>query len=92
MINKELNNNSVQVRRKVHKKLVVDDHGMPTEVIIPWDEYQEIEELLGLDFDDTAFEALKQAKKDRESGNKGAFIDLDLISEDHVGSRGDVYK
>ncbi len=63
----------------IHKKLVVDDHGKPTEVIIPWDEYKEMEELLGLDLDKTAIEDLKQARKDRAKGKKDAYSDLDSI-------------
>ncbi len=31
----------------VHKKIVTDDKGNPLEVIIPWKEHKEIEELLG---------------------------------------------
>ncbi len=63
----------------IHKKLVVDEHGKPTEVIIPWDEYKEMEKLLGLDLDKTAVEDLKQARKDRAKGKKDAYSDLDSI-------------
>ena len=63
----------------IHKKLVIDDHGKPTEVIIPWDEYKEMEELLGLDLDKTAIEDLKQARKDRAKAKKDAYSDLDSI-------------
>ena len=63
----------------IHKKLVVDEHGKPMEVIIPWDEYKEMEELLGLDLDKTAIEDLKQARKDRAKGKKDAYSDLDSI-------------
>ena len=28
----------------LHKKIVVDEQGKPMEVIIPWDEYKELEE------------------------------------------------
>lgn len=63
----------------VHKKIIVDEKGKPTEVIIPWKEYKEIEELLGLDLDKKAIEDLRQAKKDREKGKKGAYVELDSI-------------
>lgn len=33
----------------IHRKIVVDEHGNPQEVIIPWDEFQGIAEILGLD-------------------------------------------
>jgi PHD/YefM family antitoxin component YafN of YafNO toxin-antitoxin module len=52
---------------------------MPAEVIIPWSEFKKMEELLGLDLDKTAIEDLKQAKKDRESGKKGAYVNLNSI-------------
>ncbi len=63
----------------IHKKLVVDKHGKPMEVIIPWDEYKEMEELLGLDLDETAISDLKQAQNDRAKGKKEAYLDLDSI-------------
>lgn len=63
----------------IHRKLVVDEHGRPQEVIIPWEEYQEIEELLGLDLNEKAIEALQEARKDRESGNTEAYVDLDAL-------------
>lgn len=63
----------------VHKKIVVDGKGKPTEVIIPWEEYKEIEELLGLDLDKNALADLKQAKEDRENGGYGAYIELDSL-------------
>jgi PHD/YefM family antitoxin component YafN of YafNO toxin-antitoxin module len=65
--------------RTVHKKIVVDENGKPTEVIIPWKKYKEIEELLGLDLDKKAIEDLKQAQKDREKGKKDAYVELDSI-------------
>jgi PHD/YefM family antitoxin component YafN of YafNO toxin-antitoxin module len=63
----------------VHKKIVVDEKGKPTEVIIPWKKYKGIEELLGLDLDKKAIEDLKQAQKDREKGKKDAYVELDSI-------------
>jgi PHD/YefM family antitoxin component YafN of YafNO toxin-antitoxin module len=63
----------------IHKKLVVDERGRPQEVIIPWDEYCEIEELLGLDLDAEAIADLEEAKRDREAGNEEAFLDIDSV-------------
>jgi hypothetical protein len=89
MINDELKKNPVPgtkggkepylPMRRIHRKLVVDDKGMPTEVIIPWKEYQQIEELLGLDLDAAACDDLKKARQDREAKNNTAFVDLDSI-------------
>ena len=89
MINDEFKKNPLPVTksdkelfapiRKIPKKLVVDDRGMPMEVIIPWKAFREIEELLGLDLDAAACDDLKTARKDREERNKEAFVDLDSI-------------
>ena len=65
--------------RKIHKKLVVDEDGKPVEVIIPWDEFREMEEALGLDLDDAAVHDLRQARRDREAGKSDAFLELDAI-------------
>jgi hypothetical protein len=51
-------------------RIVVDEHGNPQEVIIPWDEFQGI--ALGLDLDSTALEDLRQAREDRENGHHDA--------------------
>lgn len=63
----------------VHKKIIIDKKGKPTEVIIPWKEYREIEEILGLDLEKKAIADLRQAKKDREEGKKDAYLDLDDV-------------
>ena len=63
----------------IHKKLVVDEQGKPQEVIIPWEEYKEIEETLGLDLNKKVIQDLKQAKNDRESGKIENYLDLDSI-------------
>jgi PHD/YefM family antitoxin component YafN of YafNO toxin-antitoxin module len=63
----------------IHKKIILDENGKPTEVIIPWDEYKEIEDILGLDLDKNAIEDLKQAKEDREKGKKDAYVELDSV-------------
>ncbi|MFB3133662.1 MAG: hypothetical protein ACE10K_14185 [Rhodothermales bacterium] len=60
----------------IHRKIVVDEDGNPQEVIIPWDEFQEIVEMLGLDLNEGAIEDLNQARKDRVGGNLDAYIDL----------------
>jgi PHD/YefM family antitoxin component YafN of YafNO toxin-antitoxin module len=63
----------------VHKKLVVDEEGRPQEVILPWEEYRQIEELLGLDLDAEAVADLEEAARDREAGTPDAYLDLDAI-------------
>jgi hypothetical protein len=63
----------------IHKKIVVGEQGNPQEVIIPWNEVQEIAEILGLDLDSEALEDLRLAREDRETGNHEAYIDLDSL-------------
>lgn len=60
----------------IHKKVVVDDAGTPQEVIIPWAEFQEIEEMLGLDLEPEVEEQLKKARRARESGETSAYVSL----------------
>jgi hypothetical protein len=63
----------------INKKYIVDEEGNPKDVIIPLDDYRKIEELLGWDLDDGTIKQLRQAKKDRDSGNKEAYVDLASI-------------
>ena len=62
---------------EIHKKVFVDDEGNPREVLIPWEEYREIEETLGLDLGPQAVDDLEQARRDRESGKLEEYVDLD---------------
>ena len=63
----------------IHRKIVVDEHGNPQEVIIPWDEFQGIAEILGLNQQRSSLEDLRQAREDRENGRHDAFVDLDNL-------------
>lgn len=61
----------------IPKKYIVDEQGVPKEVIIPFETFREIEEMLGLDFDETTMEQLRDARRDREKGTMEAYCDLD---------------
>lgn len=63
----------------IQKKVVVDEQGQPQEVIISWEQYQQISELLGLDLDEDAIADLRQAQRDRATKNLDAYVDLDAI-------------
>ncbi len=63
----------------INKRYIVDERGNPKEVVILLEDYRKIEEMLGLDLDDEAVKQLREARKDRESGNKDAYVDLDAI-------------
>ena len=63
----------------INKRYIVDENGNPKEVVILLEDYKKIEELLGLDLDNETVEQLREARKDRGSGNKNAYIELDSI-------------
>jgi PHD/YefM family antitoxin component YafN of YafNO toxin-antitoxin module len=64
---------------EIHKRIVVDENGEPQEVLIPWKEFKEIEEALGLDLDAEAVADLEQARSDRAAGKPDAYLDLDDV-------------
>ena len=65
----------------IEKKIVVDEQGLPQEVIISWKQYKEIEEILGLDLDERATEDLRKAREDRLAENCESYVRLDAIDE-----------
>ena len=62
----------------IHKRIVVDNRGRPCDVIVPWSEFLEIEEILGLDLDANAKRDLRAARKDRMAGKGNANVDRGL--------------
>ncbi len=60
----------------IQKKIVFDEHGVPLEVIIPWAQFCELSEALGLDLDEEAIADLREARRDWESGDRAAFVPL----------------
>ena len=62
---------------EIHKKTFFDEDGKPREVLIPWEEYQAIEEALGLDLSARETEELRRARQDRETGKPDAYVDLE---------------
>ena len=63
----------------IDKKYVVDEHGNPKEVLIQFEDFKKIEELLGLDLDDSAISDLQEARRNREAGKTDAYVNLDSI-------------
>ncbi|MFW5799917.1 MAG: hypothetical protein ACOCV8_03785 [Spirochaetota bacterium] len=61
----------------IHKKIVIDDKGKPSEVIIPYDEFKHIEEMLGLDLSDGEKKSLDEAMKYRQKNDFSAYIKED---------------
>jgi hypothetical protein len=64
---------------QLHPKMVLTTQGQPIEVILPWTEYQELVEILGLDLSSQAQADLIQARQDREQGNLEAYLDLEAL-------------
>jgi hypothetical protein len=63
----------------INKRYIVDEKGNPKEVIIAMEDFRKIEGLLGLDLEDETVQQLHEARKDRENGNKDAYVGLDSI-------------
>ena len=63
----------------IPKKIVVDEHGVPQEVIIPWAQFCELSEALGLDLDATEQGELREALDDSRSRRSAAFTPLDEL-------------
>ena len=59
----------------LNKKFVYDEKGNPVEVIIPYEQFKEIEEILGLDLEPEVKEHLRKARIDREL-NQSEYVDL----------------
>lgn len=60
----------------IQKKIVVDERGKPQEVIIPWAQFCEMSEALGLDLDNRARADLRAARRDWKRRNAAAFKPL----------------
>ena len=61
----------------IHKKIVVDEQGAPLEVIIPWAQFCEMSEALGLDLSEQEQTLLREALEDSRMGRREAFVPLD---------------
>jgi PHD/YefM family antitoxin component YafN of YafNO toxin-antitoxin module len=60
----------------INKRYIVDEEGNPKEVVISLDDYRRMEELLGWDLDDKTVKQLREARKDRASGQEEAYLDM----------------
>ena len=63
----------------IHKKIVSDENGNPSDVIIPWNEFKQIEEILGLDLDEKTIKELHEARNDRDKSETSNYLSLDDI-------------
>jgi hypothetical protein len=58
----------------ITKKILFDDLGKPSEVVIPYDEFVELSETYGWDLDGIEREELGEALADSLAGNRDAFV------------------
>jgi PHD/YefM family antitoxin component YafN of YafNO toxin-antitoxin module len=66
----------MNVMTAIRKKIVVDERGKPREVIIPWSQFCEMAEALGLDLDARARADLRAARRDLKRRRSSAFKPL----------------
>jgi hypothetical protein len=64
---------------EIYRKVVIDHQGRPKEVLIRWEAFQHIAQVMGLDLDTAALEDLRQAREDREGGVPDVYVDLDSL-------------
>ncbi len=58
----------------ITKKIVLDEKGTPSEVIIPYGQYVELSEIYGWDLDEAEEEGLAAALADSRMGSRDAFV------------------
>ncbi|MCX6877224.1 MAG: hypothetical protein NTW21_25950 [Verrucomicrobia bacterium] len=63
----------------ITRKIVLDEQGVPAEVIIPYAQFLEIVEALGLDLDAAEQRDLRDALEDSTCGRRDAFVSADMV-------------
>jgi hypothetical protein len=62
--------------KTIAKKIVVSEQGRPLEVIIAWDDYQDLAERMGWDLSDAEGVEVHDAAKDWQGGRRSEFVPL----------------
>ena len=60
----------------IHKQILVDESGKPKAVQIPWDEFCQIEETLGLDLEPEVVKHLEQIRRKKVDSDYVSLEDL----------------
>lgn len=63
----------------LQKKLVVSETGQPLEVIIPYAQFCEMEEALGLDLSEDTIADLTETRRDWEAGREENFVPVSSL-------------
>jgi len=58
----------------ITRKLVLNEKGEPSEVLIPYEQFVELAKICGLDLGNEEQKELREALADSKSGNKDAFV------------------
>lgn len=58
----------------ITQRIVLDENGEPSEVLIPYAQFQELSEKYGWDLDETEEQELREALADSKAGNRDAFV------------------
>ena len=61
---------------------VIGDNGKPSAVIIPWDVFQKVREMLEGEPTEEEAAAMQEAETDRRQENNDAFTDLDDLKSE----------
>jgi hypothetical protein len=64
---------------RIQKKIVVNERGEPKEAIIPWKQFCEMAEAMGMDLDEEARTDLRATRRDLQQGKTGSFVTLAKI-------------
>lgn len=58
----------------ITKKIVLDEKGSPSDVIIPYEQFVELSEIYGWDLDEEEQKDLTEALADSRARNRDAFV------------------
>ncbi len=58
----------------ITKKIVFNEQGDPTDVLIPYEQFVELSETYGFDLDEQEIKELGEALADAKAGNHHAFV------------------
>jgi hypothetical protein len=58
----------------IRQRIVLNEKGEPSEVLIPYAQFQELSERYGWDLDDVEEEELREAIAESDAGNREAFV------------------
>lgn len=61
-------------RMTITQRIVLDEKGEPSEVLIPNDQFQALSDMYGWDLDETDESELREASADSRAGNREAFV------------------